>query len=199
VYIQGQLSEAAALFGQACAAADQCQESGSSTSLRPPVWQQQVAADVMLGAAQTAAAQHSWDKAEELLSGENKPLSWLTRDADLCLFKEGIPSLKRWRSASPASQAAYVLNPPGKINSIKVMAFYRRTDPGQARTGRGLSAIGCMGKLLQLGVFASVKTSVSLTSVPLNVVTACQSVVLCRCSAALGASFFNMTTTTYLG
>ncbi|KAL0053846.1 hypothetical protein WJX82_011690 [Trebouxia sp. C0006] len=65
---QGQLSEAAGLFGQACAAADQCQEAGSSTSLRPPVWQQQVAADVMLGAAQTAAAQHSWDKAEELLS-----------------------------------------------------------------------------------------------------------------------------------
>lgn len=31
-------------------------------------WQQQVAADVMLGAAQTAAAQHAWDKAEELLS-----------------------------------------------------------------------------------------------------------------------------------
>lgn len=65
---QGQLSEAAALFGQACAAADQCQESSSSTSLRPPVWQQQVGADVMLGAAQTAAAQHSWDTAEQLLS-----------------------------------------------------------------------------------------------------------------------------------
>ncbi|DBA79143.1 TPA: hypothetical protein ACH3X1_008980 [Trebouxia sp. C0004] len=65
---QGQLSEAAGLFGQSCAAAEQCQEVGSNTSLRPPVWQQQVAADVMLGAAQTAAAQHSWDKAEELLS-----------------------------------------------------------------------------------------------------------------------------------
>ncbi|KAA6423076.1 MAG: hypothetical protein FRX49_07064 [Trebouxia sp. A1-2] len=65
---QGQLSEAAGLFGQACAAADECQEPGSSTGLRPPVWQQQVGADVMLGAAQTAAAQHAWDKAEELLS-----------------------------------------------------------------------------------------------------------------------------------
>lgn len=68
VDIQGQLSEAAGLFGQACAAADECQEPGSSTGLRPPVWQQQVGADVMLGAAQTAAAQHAWDKAEELLS-----------------------------------------------------------------------------------------------------------------------------------
>lgn len=65
---QGQLAEAEDLFGQASLAADHSQANSNITDLRPPQWHQQLAADAHLGAAQTAAAQHAWDKAEELLT-----------------------------------------------------------------------------------------------------------------------------------
>ena len=67
-YAQGSVSEAEGLYARARIASEQDQVEPSITQLRALDWPQHVAADVLLGAAQTAAAQQAWDQAEELLS-----------------------------------------------------------------------------------------------------------------------------------
>ena len=65
---QGNLANAEELYAWASEAAEQEQDEVSITGLRGLDWQQQIAADVMLGAAQTAVAKQAWTQAEEMLS-----------------------------------------------------------------------------------------------------------------------------------
>lgn len=65
---QGQAKAAQGLYEMVIPTANAIGTETNSSALRPSAWQQQVAADVMVGAAQSNAAQHNWGEAEKLLS-----------------------------------------------------------------------------------------------------------------------------------
>lgn len=110
---QGKLSEAEGLYARASLAADQRQAEGSSTGVRALDWQQHVAADVLLGAAQAAAAQQAWDKSEQLL---NKVLHLL-----LLLF---MPSLQ---ACSHACSHACV----SAGTAVRIFSSHQQSDAQQ--------------------------------------------------------------------
>ena len=68
---QGHLPEAGASYEEAVTAADLDQVEPvkeDHAGLKPLGWQQLMRADVLLGAAQAAAAHHAWEDSEALLS-----------------------------------------------------------------------------------------------------------------------------------
>ena len=67
-HAQGNVSEAERLFARPQVDPQQNDPKPSITQLRALDWPEHVAADVLVGAAQIAAAKQAWDQAEELLS-----------------------------------------------------------------------------------------------------------------------------------